>query len=690
MPVHFNWRTDDEAADQPSGAPAGAGQGRRRLLWAALTLATIIAALLTWQFRRAQRQEELIEADVGAGYQVWLQAVLRNDLELFLSQLSDGNSAWQDAQQQLFLQQRLLNRQEFGLTYTSGSGGQVAAVDVAPEWQTARLFADYTYTADEGQSVTLQQTYVYRRHDNRWLLTPPTDQFWGNQQSVSRPGLVASYPQRDAQLVERLLRDLDSDLHQRCAERQPDIASCLSDLNLKLRFGTDPLLLGPFRDPYTPFFRDGEFLLPSPTLVGIPRDEASYDALYRGYMARVLELAGEAISPSADPPRQDLLSLCQPRSDQRLRLFRYDPDEDEWSNELPGRSFRFLMSVPGGDGAILQTESRGMSAPRMHVLWWRKGQVQTLFNQEVHQPLTRPTGWAASAQPRLLLQSISENRRILRRWIDLNRCQTSGCEPVELAGFTTWSPGGEHSLVVQGTDVWRGDEEGRPLLPLGTGLSPFWLDNEVYGLVRFDRQAGPPSMQVITATTSTDLPHIVLPVGDLARRVEATDPPLLYINHVAPNPVDPDLLLLSATTVGASGAKHLIFSLRLSSGRVRLLQQYERAASGDPALLTPAGFPPFRFSPDGRWLLVTVAVQPSPVTWRFILYDLEEHVSRQVTTNYPAYPARFPYYDWSSDGRRLAIVEDGFVRILAPQGDYRRVVAHDMQACYFAAWVNDE
>ena len=692
MRARFKWRWDEELGGEILESTPPKGRSRR-LLWALLLLVLGVASLLYWQqAHRLREQEQAIEEDVSASYRLWHGALAIGDLELFQFQLSNQDALWQSAQRELFLQGRLLDRPELGLRYeATGAADDVVEVKLAPDWQSATLVADYAYRAEgqpQADAIHLRQTHYYERFGERWLLSPGDDEFWGPQQRLQLPGLAVIYPRRDEQVVERVSKDLAAELESLCEEVAEDAGACLDDLQLTVRFESDPRLLSSLRDSFTPVFRGGDFVLPAPTIVGLPQEEAAYKRLYEGYTARILGAVRQNLTPPLPLPRQALQLLCFPPEGRAPQLFRYEPESDRWTAELADRAFRFLMAGPQGDGVIVQDFMRGAEAGHLRLLWWHDGQAQLIYDQEMQEQTTRPAGWSASDHPHLLLQGFgSADVSAQHRWLDLGRCDEDGCAVVDLNGYTVWSPDGSQTLVLNEQSLWRGDALGQPQTPLGAGLSPFWIDNETYGYVRYDREAGAPSMQIATSTAGSDLPHVVMPVARLAQLLDQANPPLLFINYVTVNPGDRDLLLLSATTVGSSTSKYNIFSLRLSTGEARLLQQFERLPSGYPSLLTPAGYPPFRLSPDGRWLLVTLLESATPTTWSFRLYDLQEQRALALSAYYPAYPSQFPFYDWTADGRWLVVVEDGFLRLIAPAEDYQKLVTHRLDDCLYVAWV---
>lgn len=692
MRVRFRWQWDEETSEE---APESNSVGRRgrRLLWGSLLL-LVVAGIFYWQqVRRIQQQEEAIEEDVAASYRLWHNAIAAGDTELFLFQLSNQDAQWQSAQRDLFLKDRLLDRPELGLRRVKKNvGADNVDVSLSADWQSAIVTAEYAYEAvDEPASAAplrLQQTHFYRRNGERWLLSPGDDAFWGPQEREQFEAVTIVFPRRDAETARRIGRDLARDLRRICDSIAENGPTCPPSLHITVRFERDPRLLISLRDSFTPVFRSGDYVLPAPTLVGVAEDETTYELLYEGYTSRILHAVGQNVSPPIPLPEESLQLLCFPAEGRALRLFRFEPATGAWTAEPGNRAYRFLMPGPDGDGVIVQALTRGAEATRLRLYWRRDGREQLIYDEEMRDQIRRPAGWSGSEHPHLLLQGFgSAAVSAQHRWVNLEDCDEDGCNVVDLSGYTVWSPDGQHTLVLDEQSLWRGDALGQPQLPLGVALSPFWLDNETYGYVRYDREAGAPSMQIAASKVGDDLPQIVMPVARLASLVDETNPPLLFINYVAVNPAHKDQLLLSATTVGASTSKYHIFSARLSTGEAQLLQQFERLPSGYPSLLTPAGYPPFRLSPDGRWLMTTLLESRSPTTWSFRLYDLQQDRPVTVNTYYPEYPAQFPFYDWTPDGRWLAIVEDGFLRLIAPGHDYQKLVTHEMANCLFATWV---
>ncbi|VAW34006.1 hypothetical protein MNBD_CHLOROFLEXI01-895, partial [hydrothermal vent metagenome] len=160
---------------------------------------------------------------------------------------------------------------------------------LSPDLRAAELVypQDYIVQTPAGitETVTMQQTAVYRQGKTHWLYAPPYDEFWGDWVTSSGEYLTLAYPERDAEVAERLAADLDALVGQMCAELED--LSCADDLQLHLRLDSDPDALLAANEIEPMLSGSLRLNLPTPTLVGTPIDEAGYQVLYRAYGVRV-------------------------------------------------------------------------------------------------------------------------------------------------------------------------------------------------------------------------------------------------------------------------------------------------------------------------------------------------------------------------------------------------------------------
>jgi WD40 repeat protein len=235
------------------------------------------------------------------------QANADQDVELFNTLLSGVDDRWVEAQGELVQQSGLFDRLAFDLIWQPPDTAVTQAdvengpvnITVNPELNAAELTFPQDYVVAVGNGVTqtiqLQHTAVYRLGTQRWLYAPPEDEFWGEDETVSGAMLRLTYPARDSELAQRLAFDLDDKLEEMC--RTLADLNCFTDYRLRVRWASDPQSLLDAAQPGHALRSGSQLTLPTPTLVGLPVDEAGYQALYRGYAN---QLVGAAIAGLTD------------------------------------------------------------------------------------------------------------------------------------------------------------------------------------------------------------------------------------------------------------------------------------------------------------------------------------------------------------------------------------------------------
>jgi hypothetical protein len=359
--------------------------------------------------RQIKSEERLIEADVLASYNTWLQAVVNDDFDLFVHLIDNQDTQWQNAQRDLLQRGALLDRQALGLHMQPGVAN--TAVTLAPDWQQAAVTFDQTYTAVSGSQtdalVQLQQTFFYQLDETRWLQSSPGTEFWGETMTFEGEWLTLLYPARDETWALRLAADLDAALAAICAQK-----ACTSGVTVRL--DTEPAALAKFQDLLTPVFDGRSHILPTFTLVGLPLDDASYQALYQGYTQRIITAFENSLDSPMALPEQAVQTICFPETGGTPHLYRYDLAGDTWQAELPNQSFRFLSPLPDDSGLIISDLPSSSDASRLTLRLWQDGQSSLLFDDTdpARQWRFPQMGWGGQTQPpRVLLHEFDTARR---------------------------------------------------------------------------------------------------------------------------------------------------------------------------------------------------------------------------------------------------------------------------------------
>lgn len=307
MSQNFSWQTDEDLGwDDP--APQPPPQPRRRLPWSwllALAAAALLITAVIYARIQAQVKETTnrAEQDVLAAHQLSQNAAATGDLDLFRSNLSRRDASWAETQRELVTQGLFLDRTAFGLRWWGGT--EIALTDaaatptlpititLAPDLLSAEILYEQEYllsgSATTSETIRLQHTAVYRRGDGRWLRADPLDEFWGETREINKQFVTIRYNQRDELLVTRLAQDLNEQLLTMC-QAFPSV-TCNDNLPITVLFTRNPQHFFTLLDLEKILTTEEILRLPSPTLVGLPVDEAGYQAIMRGYATPLISLA---------------------------------------------------------------------------------------------------------------------------------------------------------------------------------------------------------------------------------------------------------------------------------------------------------------------------------------------------------------------------------------------------------------
>ena len=304
--MSFEWQTEEDYSwDEEPAPPEPVEPGQRRWPWVLLVLVLLVSTAVFLFYRQLNQRVEAatddVEADLIASYVVLQQAAENQDENLFNSLLSGREPAWAVAQRDNLVAGLLFDRPGFGLAWQPVlAETAVLSQTLSPELNAAELTTLQNYSLDIGNGLThtvqLERLDVYRLGEDRWLYAPPERDFWGVRRRLEGQLLSVRYPARDEEIVHRLAADLEAKLVQLCST--PGY-TCPPDARVRLIFLpepaslTDATFIGALtRQDMGDVLTGGQAIgLPTPSLVGLPQDEAGYQVLLRGYAAQMLTLA---------------------------------------------------------------------------------------------------------------------------------------------------------------------------------------------------------------------------------------------------------------------------------------------------------------------------------------------------------------------------------------------------------------
>lgn len=301
MNSSFDWQTEEENGWEPIEPASRPSPTPHRQPWRVLLLVGVllggIALVIHWQFdRRLGTVTAQVEADVLSSHNLINRAAARQDWALLLPLISGRDPAWTNTFGQLVDAGLLYDRPFLTLPLAapdkayaplSPAGDRYRQIVINPEMDTAELHFLQEYEPGAGQeTVLLEHIAIYRMGGARWLLSPPNADFWGKWQMIQTKWFTLFYPERDKVMAEQLAEDLTAVLDDVCPQITPLPCFVLRS-EFKIWLEPDPATLLALTDPATLYDGDAWLNLPTPTLVGLPTDEAGYQALLRGYSTAI-------------------------------------------------------------------------------------------------------------------------------------------------------------------------------------------------------------------------------------------------------------------------------------------------------------------------------------------------------------------------------------------------------------------
>ncbi len=295
MPANFRWEAESEVewADETE-MPSETSNGRSRLRIAlSITLLVFLAIPIALFIKRSldnriEANINSIKENVLSTHELVKRAAAGHDNELLATFMSGRSSDWLDAQVALANRNEFESRLSFGFELKR-EGDLQTTITLSPDLRQAELVEERAYQVQstDGSVITvrLQHPFIYRSSSSKWLLSPPLEDYWGEDITLTGRFFNLSFPQRDEEISRKLAADIEAAVASACANLST--ISCPNDERLQVRLTTDPRALLSFGTVES-LTDEGELILPAPSLVGLPVDNAAYRFLRRSYAAQVV------------------------------------------------------------------------------------------------------------------------------------------------------------------------------------------------------------------------------------------------------------------------------------------------------------------------------------------------------------------------------------------------------------------
>lgn len=286
---NFNWESE-EAWDEEIRieAPDSPQRPWRRNALIIVLIGILIGGFALFGYQRVNAVNDEISREVISSHSLIQEAVRLQDRELFLSVLSGRSDEWVLTQSELFKQFNLDIRTAVGFVADDTVSNDVTlSVELDPGLNSAAVYRVQAYRDRFGESVKLELTDVYRLGQTRWLLAPPEAEFWGEWVEFEELSTIVEtkFPERDAPYVWVIQQYLENKVAELC--RDPAY-QCPDDYKVRIVFHHDPYTLLQTTEPDFIYQQADQIVVPTPTLIGLPVNEAGQDVLARTYAAFIL------------------------------------------------------------------------------------------------------------------------------------------------------------------------------------------------------------------------------------------------------------------------------------------------------------------------------------------------------------------------------------------------------------------
>ena len=593
MSSDFDWQVGTEPDWQQPATESDDFAPPSRRLWLILIVVVIVLASSLYFFLRERSSdvETAVHQDIIAAHSLVWQTAQRGDRELFESLLllkapqqgsAIRNTAFKMALPQLNLTAQFPTPENI-------------TVDIAPTLDTAQVTAEILYETAVGDPVRLQHIYIYQLQDERWLLSTPNANFWGDTQQEASPWLEITYPAHDAPIVQQLATDLNTVIHNLCPDTH---LYCPIILPLQLNLTTSGLT-----NSYPHFSRA---TLPTPTLLGTPTDESGYQLLFRYYGRYLTDLLWKLVPdaasgtvmhngrftqaawkqqliehgiyiwpPPADPlppdlPNATLATLCLDEAQTGLEWWHYQTETAVWHKTT---SLTTISAAIPLDNNIFLLQRKSDQQTEW-LLTWPDGTHQTIYTTTSSQGQIVP--YPDGQHLRLLN---ADNNDLLQ--LDITACNPTTCTWDIVEETAVISPNGRQQISQYGSNIIHHKQDGRSTTT-SNAFAPFWLQEQFYGYLRpLSNSAA--DVQVFLRNTSNNETYPVFTTHEIRSRLP-NNPETIIITSLTPIPNDINQITVQA--YAPAQQQTFTFAFYRSTGILERLNT-NSAASPNPNPNTP-------------------------------------------------------------------------------------------------------
>lgn len=703
MKTHFDWQTEtDERPSQravETTPPSPTGRRHQRIAAAIIVLA-VTYLLISLVEHHNDQVAQTIGDEVLHAFSLQMQAARNGDVELFSLLTMPTDRSWKIAQQSMYASQPSEDHTA-PLRRNNADLPKATIRELSPDLTRAEvLYSGIQYfesVAGDGRKITLEHTVFYEKVADRWLLSPPDQQYWGPWNESHSQLVSITYPLRDKEIAQRMLSLADAAIRDECRRAAVlEVYPCSGDRPLRIKLSTNVQSIAMEETTGRSTNAEFDYELPAPSLLGLPASFQDYEFYVASQLGPILQQATTRLATAIRLPDQNIYALCFAYPMVGRHLYVFDLKTGLWQPLLVNRTFTYLSALPD-DSAVLLHDGLRLLVMTHHDPQNSATDFRYWYWQREH-PLKdgeHLDGWigSASSSQHLLRSQIAAGESSVYHAVDLNACRLGNCSNILLPGFPLRSNGGNLTLYQHDNDLFLDDNLSRRYL--GNGYSPFWMSDEIFGYVKFSGvMPSGLTNEIVVGHVGNLETSVLLDSRDLEDAAGMQQTGQLFINEVMPYPHDPMKLLVASRGVRAYAGWHYVFSVTMPPGsndgrKPQIEFEFSRdgAQVGIAGQDTPTGTRSFMFSADGRWIAST-ELKSREKEWTVVVHDLRDGNSIELEERIPAMPGSFALLDWSADGQWLLIADRDDLQLIAPHQDRRESINHEFDLCTHIAWAN--
>jgi hypothetical protein len=193
-----------------------------------------------------------------------------------------------------------------------------------------------------------------------------------------------------------------------------------------------------------------------------------------------------------------------------------------------------------------------------------------------------------------------------------------------------------------------------------------------------------PSVEILAAAVGDPLnPTILLESADIAAAITGDDPTMpVSVQSVIAHPDQPNWLFIAAAIhPEIESQNNYILAFQRDTAEITVALDMTDNSLGSPLQIIL----------DGQYLAFSSfgAAPISSILAPFIGLIPLEPADMTIGSPIESYRLNSGFnHDWSQDGRWLLLVEQNALRLIAPGHNYDQTIAHNLDFCYEAAWIN--